>query len=222
VAVPGRTRIRAVLWDHDGTVVDSIPIVVAASNEVLRARGLPEIPADEVRRGMALPTTPRMGSHARTDDPALRAQLAAEFYVAANRLGPDLARAYPGVGEAVAALARDYPQGLISNNSGTLVRRILATLGLAPHFRLAWGEEDVPAPKPDPRGIALAARELGAAPGECVYVSDGITDVRAARGAGMPIIGVTWGIHPREEMEAAGFDDLVETPEQLLETLRRI
>jgi phosphoglycolate phosphatase len=214
-------RARAILWDHDGTVVDSIPIVVAASNEVLRARGLPEIPADEVKRGMALPTTPRMGSHARTGDAALQAQLASEFYIAANRLGPSLARAYPGVGEAVAALASRFPQGLISNNSGTLVRRILAALGLAPHFRLAWGEEDVPAPKPDPRGIALAARELGAAAGDCIYVSDGITDVRAARGAGMPIIGVTWGIHPRAEMEAAGFDLLVDTPDELLRVLGR-
>jgi phosphoglycolate phosphatase len=213
--------VRAVLWDHDGTVVDSIPIVVAASNEVLRARGLPELPADEIKRGMVLPTTPRMGSHARTADPALQAQLASEFYLAANRLGPSLARAYPGVGDAVAALARSCPQALISNNSGTLVRRILEALGLAPHFRLAWGEEDVPAPKPDPRGILLAARELGLAPSDCVFVSDGITDVLAARGAGMRIVGVTWGIHPREEMEGAGFDELVETPAKLVETLRR-
>ena len=82
-----------------------------------------------------------------------------------------------------------------------------------------WGEEDVPAPKPDPRGITAAAQALGGLEG-CIFVGDGITDVLGALGVGMPVIGVTWGIHPRSEMEAMGFDALVDSAEQLRAALR--
>jgi phosphoglycolate phosphatase len=208
-----------VLWDHDGTLVDSLPVVVAASNEVLRARRLPELPPDEIIHGMALPTAPRMGRHAGIDDPREQARLAQEFYAAAHR-HVALATVYHGLSALVGELARrPLAQGLVSNNEGRLVRRILGAHGLAPHFGVIWGEEDVPAPKPDPRGLIAAARALGAAPGEAIYVSDGLTDIKAAHGAGMRIIGVTWGIHPRDEMERAAFDLLVDTPQQLLQAL---
>jgi phosphoglycolate phosphatase len=187
---------------------------------VLRSRSLPELPSHEVVAGMVLPTAPRMGRHARTDDPLLQLALAREFYLSAHRVGAPLARHYPGVREAVAALAaRGLVQAVVSNNEGRLIRRIMGELGLAPHFRLLWGEEDVPAPKPDSRGIAACLAALGASPRESVYVGDGLGDVTAARGAGLRVIGVTWGIHPRDEMERAGFDVLVDSADEMRRVL---
>jgi 2-phosphoglycolate phosphatase len=213
----------AIIYDHDGTLVDSLPVVVAASNAVLRARSLPELPAAEIIAGMVLPTAPRMGRHARTDDPTLQRELAREFYLSAHRVGAPLARHYPGVAEAVADLAaRGIAQGVVSNNEGRLVRRLMAALGLAPSFRVVWGEEDVPAPKPDPRGVAACAVALGARPADCVYVGDGLGDVQAAHDAGMRVIGVRWGIHTREEMDGAGFDWLVDTAEELRALVERL
>jgi HAD superfamily hydrolase (TIGR01509 family) len=212
--------IAGVIYDFDGTLADSIAVVVAATNAVLEARGLAGLPAPEVVAGMVWPTAPRMGRHAGIADLALQRALAEEFYVHANRLGPGLARSYPGVPELVAAVRdRGLPQGVVSNNQGLLVRKVLAALGLARDIGCAFGEEDMPAPKPDPRGLLAVAAVLGLDPAHCVYVGDTVGDARTAANAGMAAIGVTWGIHPRAELAGAGFAALVDAPAELLALL---
>jgi N-acetyl-D-muramate 6-phosphate phosphatase len=209
-------RVAAVIYDHDGTLVDSLAVVVAATNAVLQARSLPMCPAQEIIKGMAYPTKPRMGLHARVDDFVIQGQLADEFYVEMHRI-PHLCRLYAGVPELIAGVAaRGLPQGLVSNNSGRFIRLAMAHLGLASSFAVLLGEEDAPAPKPDPRGARLAAERLGVAPEHCLFVGDSPADCDAAHGAGMRAIGVTWGIHDREEMSAMGFDVLIDRPEELL------
>ena len=89
--------IRAVIYDHDGTLVNSLPMVVAATNRVLVANGFAEEPPAVVIAGMVLATGPRMGHHARTLDPGVQSRLAAKFYAAARELGPVHARAYDGI-----------------------------------------------------------------------------------------------------------------------------
>jgi phosphoglycolate phosphatase len=209
--------VRAVLYDHDGTLVDSLPMVIAATNRVLVANGHPAAPPDQVVAAMVLATAPRMGHHARSADPRQQERLAAEFYAAARELGPTHARAYPGIPAVVATIAaRGLGQGVVSNNEGAVVRIIMRHLGLARHFAALFGEEDVAAPKPDPRGILKAAEALGVGCGDCVFVGDSENDCDAARAAGVRAIGVTWGIHPRARMERLGFDALIDRPEELL------
>lgn len=209
--------IRGVIYDHDGTLVDSLPMVIAATNRVLVANGHPAAPPHEVVAAMVLPTAPRMGHHAQVSDPAAQARLAAEFYAAARELGPSHARAYDGFPAVVSAFAaRGIGQAVVSNNEGAVVRIIMAHLGLAPHFAALYGEEDVAAPKPDPRGIIQAAAALGVALDECVFVGDSENDSEAAQAAGVRSVGVTWGIHPRARMERLGFGALVDRPEELL------
>jgi phosphoglycolate phosphatase-like HAD superfamily hydrolase len=79
-------RYDAVLYDHDGTLVDSLPMVVAATNAVLVRHGFPAEPPQVVIDAMVYATTPRMGFHARGSDPALHPRLAEEFYAEARRL----------------------------------------------------------------------------------------------------------------------------------------
>jgi phosphoglycolate phosphatase len=189
-------------------------VVVAASNAVLAGHGFATLPGAEIIQGMVLPTAPRMGAHARQEDPLLQRRLAEEFYRQAHAL-TGLARGYDGIAQVLdTAHGLGIRQGVVSNNQGALVRRLLAQAGLDRCCELMWGEEDVPAPKPDPRGITAAATALGGLAG-CVFVGDGITDVLGALAVGMPVIGVTWGIHPRAEMEAMGFDLLVESAAEL-------
>ena len=212
-------QVAAVIYDHDGTLVDSLAVVVAATNAVLKSRKLPECPAHEIIKGMAYPTKPRMGLHARVDDPVIQAQLADEFYVEMHRI-PHLCRLYAGVPELIAGVAaRGLSQGMVSNNSGRFIRLAMAHLGLAPAFAVLLGEEDAPAPKPDPRGALLAAERLAVAPAQCLFVGDSPADCDAAHGAGMRAVGVTWGIHDREEMSVMGFDVLIDRPEELLRLL---
>ena len=209
----------AVLYDHDGTLVNSLPVVVAATNAALVAGGYLAQPAEVVIKAMVLPTGPRMGFHSGCTDRAVQASLAASFYREAN-LRPDLASAYSGVHEMLVAVhQRGIPQGVISNNEGVFVRRVVSALGLMPFLGPVLGEEDVPAAKPDPRGLLLAAAQLGVQPDQCWFVGDAPPDLAAARGAGMVAIGVTWGIHSREEMAKLGFDVLIDHPSALLAQL---
>ena len=213
------SRISALLYDHDGTLVDSLAVVVEATNAVLRGRNLPARPAAEIITGMSLATGPRMGFHSGIADPAVQLALANEFYAAASGM-PERVRAYPGVPEMVAAVAaRGLLQGVISNNQGIFVRAAVRFLGLAGHFGPILGEEDVPSPKPSPSGLLLAAERLGVNPSQCLFMGDSLPDARAAAAAGMRSIGVTWGIHPRHEMVDMGFTTLIDHPREVLDLL---
>lgn len=208
--------IRGIIFDHDGTLVDSLPVVVAATNAVLRQHGFPEHPAQEIVAAMVLPTIPRMLSHTGRTDPVLGGQLAQDFYREANRL-PHLACVYPGVPEALADLARRGTRmGMVSNNQGAFIRVVGSRLGLLQYLPIVLGEEDMPQPKPDPRGLLQAAAGLGLAPSECLFVGDSPFDAQAATAAGMRPVGCTWGIHPRAEMDAMGFAVLIDHPRELL------
>jgi 2-phosphoglycolate phosphatase len=205
-----------VIYDFDGTLADSIAVVVAATNAVLVAEGCAALPAAEVVAGMVWPTGPRMGRHAGVQDPARQRALAEAFYAHANRLGPGLAKCYPGIPEMSAAVrGRGLVQGVVSNNQGAFVRRVLAALGLARDFACAFGEEDMPAPKPDPRGLLMVAGIIGVDPAHCVYVGDTHGDARTAAAAGMAAVGVTWGIHARAELADAPFAALIDAPAEL-------
>ena len=212
-------KTAALIYDHDGTLVDSLAVVVESTNATLLARGLPACQPEAIIKGMAYATLPRMGLHAGTDDPQLQAELAREFYVHMHRL-PQLCRLYPGVAELLAGVkARGLPQALVSNNSGTFIRAAIGHLGYTDHFAAAIGEDDAPAPKPDPRGALLAAARCGVDPTACLFVGDSPADRNAGHGAGMRTIGVTWGIHTRSEMLDMGFDVLIDQPAELLALL---
>jgi len=200
-----------VLFDHDGTLVDSIPVIVAATNQVFAARGLPRLGADEIVPGMVLPTGQRLGRHFAVSDPTKQRELALAFYAAARELGPGLASLYPHVFDALEELAASGLRlAVVSNNEGVFVRAVTSALGIARHFATILGEEDMPAPKPDPRGALLAAERMGLAPAACCFVGDSRPDAETAAGAGMRSIGVTWGTHAREQMSDMGFTALVD------------
>lgn len=207
----------AVLYDHDGTLVDSLGVVVAATNLVLSRRGLPTRPGPEIVAAMVHPTGPRMGLHSGIADPGERRLLAEEFYAAGHEVGSAHARGYPGIAELLAAVAASgIPQGVISNNQGRLIRRLLVDLALDAHLGAVLGEEDMPAPKPDPRGLGLAAERLGIPLARCVYVGDTLGDLHTAQAAGIPCIGVGWGITAPATLAQHGFSAVVTTPGELL------
>ncbi len=213
-------RYDAIIYDHDGTLVNSLPMVVAATNTVLLRNGFAAEPPQVVIDAMVLATAPRMGHHARVSDPSVQARLAAEFYAEARRHGPALAVAYDGVPDLLTVVAaRGVRQAMLSNNQGEVVRLIVAHLGIGRHFAFAWGEDDVPAPKPAPDGIQRAAHELGVPLDRLLFVGDSENDSEAAQAAGVRCVGVTWGIHSRAKLATLGFDHLIDHPRELLALL---
>lgn len=210
-------RFRAVIYDHDGTLVDSLDIVVAATNAVLAAHGAPPRPRAEIIAGMVDPTGPRLGGLLEVGDPQRQAALAAAFYNAAHACDAHHARVYPGVAALVAQFtAMGVVQGVISNNQGTLVRRLLRAHALADYFAAMHGEEDMPAPKPDPRGLVAMVAQFGIESHEVIYVGDTVGDLHTAQAAGVPCVGVAWGITARSELERHDFLAVIDEPSALL------
>jgi phosphoglycolate phosphatase len=207
----------ALLYDHDGTLVNSLPIVIAATNGVLKNNGYALDAPDNIISAMVLATAPRMGFHAKEHDPAIQKRLADEFYFLARELGPKVSSVYAGIPALIKTVQRyGLKQGVISNNQGDVVRLILLHHGLADAFTLMYGEDDMPAPKPSPSGLLQAAAALGFPCEKCVFVGDSENDSQAAQAAGMTSIGVTWGIHNKTKIMELGFDFVVDKPEEIL------
>ncbi len=210
-------RPSAIIYDHDGTLVDSLDVVVAATNAVLAAHGKPAQPRMEIIRGMIEPTGVRMGLLLGITDSGQQQGLAAQFYTEAQTCGPHHARVYPGVVAMLASVsAQGIAQGVVSNNQGVFVRGVLTHLDVAHHFTTVVGEEDMPAPKPDPRGLLAVAQPFQGAGDVTWYVGDTVGDLHTAQAAGMACIGVSWGITPRETLTQHGFLAVIDTPQELL------
>lgn len=125
----------------------------------------------------------------------------------------DTTRLYPGVAEALDALAA-CPLAVLTNKPGDMSRSILEGLGVGGRFARVLGAGDVRRRKPDPEGLLRLMAEAGARPGETWMVGDSATDVQTARAAGARAAGVTWGFHP-DALRAAGPDLVIDRPADL-------
>jgi len=183
---------RAVVFDLDGTLIDSLPDIATAVNRVLAWRGLEALPPMQIE-GM-------IGDGAKVLlDRALNARgevaAAADMDVFMDWYtvhGADETRPYPGMVEALAALRRaGHRLGVCTNKPAAAAREILASLGLDGYFDAVTGGDSTPYRKPDPRHLAATLAALGAT--EAVMVGDHFNDMAAAKGCGIPGIFAAWG-----------------------------
>ncbi|MFV0462454.1 MAG: HAD-IA family hydrolase [Nostocoides sp.] len=179
-----------VLFDFDGTLADTIPLIVASYRYTLARAGLPEVPDEQVRSWIGRPLEPVLEERY----PGRGAELTA-IYRAWNLSHHDeLILAVPGMADALADLSRHgIRMGVVSSKATATVRLGLRAVGLDHLIDVLAGLDDTDRHKPDPAPLVCAATRLGVAPGECAYVGDADVDVLAARAAGMAAIGVTWG-----------------------------
>ncbi len=212
---------RLVIFDLDGTLIDTIGDLGAAVNEALARKGLPGHTSAEYRgmvgHGVRNLVKKAMPEPMREDEPALDALLEffLEYYLAHI---DDLSHAYPGIPELLSALqAAGILLAVASNKfqAGTekLIRRTFP--GVA--FAEVCGGQPGRALKPDPAVVRDIWARTGARPEETVLVGDSGTDIATARAAGIPCIAVTWGFRPPEALQHA--DRLVRTPAELLRCL---
>lgn len=207
-----------VIFDLDGTLLDTLGDLAAAGERVCAAHGWPPHTEDAYRRfvGNGIPKlVERFSPPARRDADTLAATLAefkAEY--AAHML--DRTHPYPGIPALLAALARQGVQmAVYSNKDDALAGRVVAHYFGAGTFAAVHGARPGVPTKPDPQGVRALLKELGADAARTVFVGDSDVDVYTAHNAGLPCCGVLWGFRGRAELTAAGAECLAADEQEL-------
>jgi phosphoglycolate phosphatase len=189
------TGTRVVLFDLDGTLVDSAPDLGGAANELLRQHGKPERALEEFRpvagsgaRGML-----RVGFGIQPGDADYEPMRAALIELYAQRLLHST-RVFEAVGPMLDALdGAGVRWGIVTNKAMRLAEPLAQGLGLAARAAVLVGGDSTPHAKPHPAPLLEAARRMGEPAMHCVYVGDDLRDMQAGRAAGMATVAAAWG-----------------------------
>ncbi len=191
-----------VLFDLDGTLIDSIELILNSARHAFVGRE-GHVPTDaEWLTGVGIPLSAMFRRYAR-DDAEVDALIAKyrEYQLAHH---DRLVRCYDSVAETVAALRRrGHPMGIVTSKTGWLARRGLETVGLGDAFSVIVGCDDCTRHKPDPEPVLLALDQLGCDAGDAVFVGDSVHDVRAGNAAGVATVAALWGPFTREDLAAS-------------------
>jgi phosphoglycolate phosphatase len=214
--------VRLIVFDLDGTLVDSVRDLAAAVNAALArlVPGTPALPLEDIRafvgegaRVLVERSLRRAGLGHAADD------VLPVFLESYRSRLLDTTRLYPGVREALERL-EGRTLAVLTNKPGELSRRILEGLGVASRFARIWGPDDAQARKPDPAGLVRLMREVRTDPDETVMVGDSPIDIATGRAAGVRTVGAVWGLDP-EALRADPPDLLIEDLRELADRLDR-
>lgn len=201
-------RWRTVLFDLDGTLADTIPLIVASYQHAFRTVLGEEVEDGRARAWIGRPLLGALLEESPEHGHAL--DVAYREWNLANTAA--LIRRYEGVPELLEALtAAGATIAVATSKRRETARLALEGVGIDGLVEVAAGLDDTTRHKPDPEPLLHAAAALGADPSACVYVGDATVDVLAARAAGMAAVAVTWGAGERDALAAAGPDVVVDT-----------
>jgi len=212
-------RIRAIVFDLDGTLVDSYGPIAASLNHARRAYALPALGVDEVRRAVGHGLESLIAEWVGPDRVDDGVRVFREHYAASFATGTF---PLPNVRSTLERLElRGYRMAVASNKPARFGRAILETLGLATHLDDVLGPDLVSHAKPHPAMIRRCLEVLGAGPDETVYIGDMVLDVETAARAGLPVVLVSGGSSTDEDLSATG-QKVLPSLDGLLGLLRRI
>jgi len=199
---------NAVVFDLDGTLLDSYAAIHDAVAHVQRKLGVPAWSLDETRRRVGRGLDVLMGEAV---GPERRTEGVCLFEDRYERAGPEATRLLPGADEVTRALfERGIKLAIASNKPGVFSRQLLSHLGVIDRFGAVHGPDDGFPPKPAPHMVFMALAKLGVPSADALYVGDMPLDVLTARAAGLPVAVVATGSSTREELLAAGPDILLD------------
>ena len=211
---------HAVIFDLDGTLLNTLGDLRAATNHALEVRGLPPHSMEEIRQFIgngirllirrAMPEgTPEAEIDAALDD--FKAYYAAHIH---DRTVP-----YDGIPQLLTALRKRGIQVAVLSNKIDSASQQLIEYFFPGKTDVVFGEHVGVPRKPDPTSCRMVMQQLGVQPEQVLYVGDSGTDMQTAKNAGLYAVGVTWGFRSKEVLLKCGADVLVHRPEQILQIL---
>lgn len=209
-------RYTAILFDLDGTLLNTIDDLAASVNHALRASSLPEKSTAEVMASVGsgyarlIELTVPGGRECPAYERVMR-----DFRDHYALHSEDRTRPYDGVEALLAALKAQGRKLAVISNKGDEAVRALNNRFFAETIAVAVGEREGVRRKPAPDAVLAALEALGVNREEAVYVGDSDVDIETARNAGIPCIAVSWGFRPRALLERCGARRIADTPEQL-------
>ena len=215
-------RLAAVLFDLDGTLIDSAPDLAGACNDMRVARNLPRLPLDHFR--------PMVGSGARgmvgrafevTPDDERNEELREEFLKRYEVRMTRQTRVFPLMVPVLLRLSQSrMPWGIVTNKATRFAVPLVRTLQLDRQTATLVCGDTVAHSKPHPAPLLEASRQMNVSPEQCVYVGDDLRDVEAGRAAGMLTVAAGWGyLGLGEPIDSWGADHVVASPRNLLNQL---
>lgn len=213
-------NLRAVIFDLDGTLLNTLEDLTDAVNAALAHAGKPLRSIGEVRRflGNGVQNLMMLAAETELQDPGFSA-LTEQFrsYYAAHC--QEKTAPYAGIPEVLQQLKDKGIQLAIVSNKFDRAVKLLRDAYFSPYIAVAIGEQAGVRKKPAPDTVLAALEALGRTAEEAVYVGDSEVDLQTAKNAGMPCIAVTWGFRDASELQKLGAAYLADTPQQLLALL---
>ncbi len=202
------------LFDLDGTLIDSIELILRSYRHTLRTHRGHEPPDDVWMTGLGTPLWVQFRHF--TDDPAEIEAMVATYRAYNLAHHDEMVRPYAGVAEAVRALRRrGKTLGLVTSKMRSGALRGLRVAGIEDAFDVVVGSDEVTHPKPHPEPVLTALDRLGAAAAGAVFIGDSRHDIECGRAAGVRTAAVLWGPFDRAHLEDLRPDYWLERPEDL-------
>ncbi len=213
-----QTKIKTIVFDLDGTLLDTLQDLAASTNYALRQFGMPEHSVDDVRRfvGNGVRKLMERAIPEGSENPLFEAVFTAfrQHYMLHSL---DTTKPYDGIPETLQELQRrGYKMAVVSNKMMAATQELVAHF--FPEIAVAIGENEAEGirKKPAPDSVFEALRRLGVDKTDAVYVGDSDVDLQTAQNSGLPCISVLWGFRDREFLLEHGATSLIAHPKELL------
>jgi phosphoglycolate phosphatase len=209
-------NIKLIIFDLDGTLIDSLDDLADATNHMLTSLGRAAVNSDQVRSFVGHGAR-RLVEKAMPNAVAEEIEIGLSIFLAFNEEHiVDKTRLYPGVVEALSTLRRaGKALAVVSNKNVALCTKVMTTLQVDGFFECVIGADSLPARKPSPEPLLKVLRDLGVPPEQAAIVGDSINDIAAGKGAGIVTVGCTYGYGDMTEIADA--DYLIDSAPDLLE-----
>jgi len=197
--------VRLIVFDMDGTLLDTAATILRRVAGAFRGEGLTPPPAEVIRAHVGMTLGPYMARIAGTDDPDLAARLVANYRAIAAAEPENAMPLFHGVRPLLDSLhaAPGTLLGIATGKGRASLDRALEENGISGHFQTVQTPDTNPG-KPDPTMLRAAMSECGAGADETVMIGDAVLDIEMAKAAGVPAIGVSWGMQAPALLVAAG------------------